>query len=809
MRATLLRLLHFVPSFTPDRAELHRHERIRLFSFRQTRITVMHGMSSWLAVAALSIASSLGAEPFPWHSGLTDASSDELAAIHESLLRAHDANFTSFPVQNEVWEEPDFELVMESGTLFVEPPIDGVSTGAFFEGRGAITFNPRTPAAKATLFTQMGERRLANVPVRSAYLFSLRSDSPIGRLANRSGPPPAASSGPSAMEVYAADKSAMRQLGLQIVGLFLNRDSIARDATLALFPMEEIRTRGSEEARLLYAFDPTQPRSVSLSVFGHEKMAEQKPYKHRFYAISSYPTGTGHRGIADVDRYRISLSLGTSAESAVETAVIELRPVKDLRAVRLNLTAGLEISEITSASGESLPFLQWKELQTHPNFDQTVIVSLPRPSRGGLATVSLTVRSEGVLFEPWLGSYVLVDEDDWFPRLDVNDDAHHELELTIPRDLTGIGVGELVSAERDGRMMTLTFRTSQPTKNSTFYFGNYTKTEQQADNLTVELYQDRRDILAQRNAKFAVTEISNAIKVFSRLFVPLDIETLRVTSTRRSHGRGFEGLLLLGARGTGISSESWADLFRAHEVAHQWWGQYIRPKHWPEDRWLSEALAEFSAMEYYRIRYENEGKVLNLMESHWIDPLAEGSMTIETLSNKKEKISGRTSYPICAGTSNVYTKGPMVINMLRYLFRLEKRNDEAFFEMLRDFLRTYRYQFVTTAGFKAMAEKHLGSSLDWFFEQWIEDGGLPVLKWRHEITKDRDGTWILKVEGEQIQKEYRLIVPIYIHFPNDKLAVRPWIIEGAAGARTFKLPMRPSKVTLNDNLEALIILEGA
>jgi hypothetical protein len=106
-----------------------------------------------------------------------------------------------------------------------------------------------------------------------------------------------------------------------------------------------------------------------------------------------------------------------------------------------------------------------------------------------------------------------------------------------------------------------------------------------------------------------------------------------------------------------------------------------------------------------------------------------------------------------------------------------------------------------------VAEKHFGQSLEWFFDQWIEDGGMPVLKWGHDVVQE-GGAFVLKLEAKQEQKKYRLVVPIYIHFPGDKVAVRPWVIEGESATRSLKLPSKPDSVSLNDNLESLVILKN-
>ena len=301
-----------------------------------------------------------------------------------------------------------------------------------------------------------------------------------------------------------------------------------------------------------------------------------------------------------------------------------------------------------------------------------------------------------------------------------------------------------------------------------------------------------------------LTEITNALKVFNRMFVPLDIKHLRVTSTMTRHGRGFEGLILLGGRGTEVAESSGADLFRAHEVAHQWWGNYVRPQRWPEDRWLSEAFAEYSAMEYYKIRFEDPEATLDVMTREWFLPLTEGTTHFTSLTGKKEAKRGGTIYPIAAGFNNVYTKGPMVLQMLRYLFDTTLQKD-TFPSMLQEFLNNYRHSSVSTDDFQAIAEKHYGAELDWFFEQWVERGGIPILSWKYSLSQE-GGSWFARLQANQEEPNYRLLIPMYFHFSGNKVATRPWLIEERTTTRTVKLPAKPSKITLNDNLEALVIL---
>jgi len=763
-----------------------------------TRARVRRSSFTFAALLCLALLpGALRAEPFVWKSRFTEASSKELAALHESIHAAHATALRAHPVSGLVWTEQDFTLEMTSGTLFLEPPIGGVTLGAFFEGSGVVRFAPSDDTARSTMKTPLGMETLEAVAVTSAYVFTLRADSPLAGFAAARG----GTAQPAKADVYEADKSAMRQLGLDLTEHYLNREGPSLGASYVLFPMQEIRGSRSPEARLLYSFVPIAEQGVTLSVFGHEEMVAVKPYKFRFYPLASYEAAAP-ASAPDIRRSVVDISLGKVDRIARESALLELMPPAGAKALRFDFTITMEVTDARLGESSPLAFLQWQELDNDPDFDQTILLRLPEPA---VEPLSLTVVSRGELFDGNLGFYYLVDEDAWFPRAGYRDEALHELRLTIPKEQVGIGVGEKVEERVDGPLRTVAFRSTHPMLWSTFYSGDFTVTESRADDITVELYQFRQSINAAQNAGFAVTEIANALKVFSRMFGLLDIDTMRVTSTARYHGRGFEGLLLLGAGGA-HSVQTWADLFRAHEVAHQWWGNMVRIQRWPRDRWIMESFAEYAAMEYYKIRFENHKRALEVMREHWLDPLTLGTMKYENLIGDKEKLQGRTIVPLAAGGRNVYTKGPLVIHMLRYLFSLQK-NERAFFNMIRDFVAQFRYKAASTDDFRRIAEQHLGSDLGWFFEQWIDDGGVPVLRWSWAVERSGD-KFLLKLSARQEQKAYRLDVPVYIHFSGETI-VRPWRIEDAEGQLKLLLPARPKKVTLSDNLESLAIMKFA
>ena len=330
----------------------------------------------------------------------------------------------------------------------------------------------------------------------------------------------------------------------------------------------------------------------------------------------------------------------------------------------------------------------------------------------------------------------------------------------------------------------------------------------QAGATTVEAYVSRSDSTANRNLKPTLKELAGLVEFYGKLFVPLETGVLRVSSIPLPHGRGFDGVILLSQRSGFSTADSKADLFRAHEVAHQWWGNLVQPLEYPRDRWISESFADFSAMEYYAQRFGKPGRTRTQIYEEWIRPVLETSQIAwKNLVGDKFKAPHGKRFPVVDGQQNVYTKGPAVLHMLRYNFRVTTGDDEAFWAMLRDFLERYRDQEVGTESFLALAEEHLGEDLDWFWDQWLFGTELPAVRWSQRVEK-QDGSWNLIVEAEQIGTEFRLLIPVRVEFPGGRSESHPLRIDGSAGALRASFPEKPRKVTLNDGWEALVSIRN-
>lgn len=186
----------------------------------------------------------------------------------------------------------------------------------------------------------------------------------------------------------------------------------------------------------------------------------------------------------------------------------------------------------------------------------------------------------------------------------------------------------------------------------------------------------------------------------------------------------------------------------AHELTHQWFGDYITE--WsPAGHWLHESFATYYAKIFCR-------EVFGEDNYEWAKYIEAQSAIAADLRDRFPVAHSR------AGTSRHYPKGSFVIDMLRYVV-----GDSVFHKSVKAYLKKHAYNSVDTRDFYLTFMETAGINLDWFFNQWIYHSGFPELKVRYEKEAS-----IVRVIVEQTQKTDSLTglfrMPITIAVYNQK-----------------------------------------
>lgn len=158
----------------------------------------------------------------------------------------------------------------------------------------------------------------------------------------------------------------------------------------------------------------------------------------------------------------------------------------------------------------------------------------------------------------------------------------------------------------------------------------------------------------------------------------------------------------------------------AHELAHQWFGNYVTCASWT-DIWLNEGFATYlNGLTYENLKSKNDFQ--DFMASLRTDVVKfnDGSVYVNDTTLRSRIFNSRLSY----------SKGAFVLHLLRW-----KLGEKAFFDGIKNYLAKsgIRYGFATTEMLKREFENTSGQNLTDFFNDWYYGEGHPVyeITWSH------------------------------------------------------------------------------
>jgi aminopeptidase N len=158
-----------------------------------------------------------------------------------------------------------------------------------------------------------------------------------------------------------------------------------------------------------------------------------------------------------------------------------------------------------------------------------------------------------------------------------------------------------------------------------------------------------------------------------------------------------------------------------------------------------------------------------------------------------------------------YSKGAYVLLMLRSLMYADQgsgNRDQAFIDMMHDFMESHRDVPASTESFKAIAEKHMpklldlqkNGRLDWFFYEWVYGTQVPRYQFKYDLQPADGGK--IRVRAEITQSEvddhFVMFVPVFADFGNGMVRLGQVGIAGnSTRAVNFVMDRKPKKVALN------------
>ena len=749
---------------------------------------------------------------------------------YDQLLHLRADETKTATVNNLVLIRDVGKFTLKNGYLSMCAPVNGRVLAALFSGEGNFSMTPPTEIERKQLFRFYGQD---SVNMDFKQLFLLFADTTFEELSRKLGlgkgePFPHASYELDNAMLYLSDDDT-RYFDTDFMQTFLH----------------------NEQNGLFYAhFSERKPEPFFFEVdpFNEEPISfQQRPddahFVHNRECIVQFPSEQQSRERSTeqehgrypfrITDYRIDSRIRSNLAFRADAYVTFTSLEDSLRWVHSYLYSKLQVDSAFWRPGAPARFFRGKE-------NPMLWVQMEhRLVKGEVCTVHVYYHGD-LLGRDELGWLSIKAPSSWYPRHEFLRRTNFDLTFHVPAKMKFVSVGKKESSAEDDDVSTTRWTTTHPIPLASFnvgYFeevkldedavtGNESQQKDPLPKITVYKEESGHNQIAQELApegivssgnmdKDIVADLTNSVSFFQNVFGKCPENELYGTEIPYRHGEAFPGLLHLSWTTYQFSnSKGGNEIFRAHEVAHQWWGIGVGFKTY-HDQWLSEGFAEYSGLWYMQTVLKDNKKFFDALDK-WKDQI---------MDNRKYLFGrGQEAGPIWLGYRTqstktngdydliIYKKGAWALHMLRnMMIDLQTMKEDRFKDMMRDFYSTYVGKEASTEDFQRIVEKHLDGDMSWFFDQWVRDTRIPEYKFAYRTEKAGDGKFKAqcRVQQENVPAEFRMYVPMLITFADNRfLRLRVYVTGSDSKFDLPLLPLEPKEIIFDDLHSVLCNVEN-
>ncbi len=731
-------------------------------------------------------------------------------------------------VQNLTLRRDVIEFHLDDGEIFATSPVAGRTVAAVFVGHGSVSFAPPLEIERREMKRVIGDSVVSARISAAAFVFT---DSTLAEL-ERKAAFRAGGNGDHAAGVLhdcvdhlLDDRSVLQPT---LMGALLNGE------TNGFFYVHVKRERGED---LMFVLDPEDEEPVQLLRGGREGakvqvVAQFKRADDLSDTVAATPEG---RWDFKLQAYQVEATIAKGLGFSGAATVRLTARHGGVRWVRFRLFSELAVDSVSAPGAGALAFSRlkqdpdlWVRLNSSPAAGETLAVHVVYHGDliGYVSVTEQVLRGAPIAVRSALPSSVdrwfyVKTPTTWFPRYG---DLAADVDLTFhtPKRYRLASIGKLVDSRVDGDIVTTHWTSLRPADQVCFSLGDFDEfkiTDPRIPPVTVHTNSDAhrkidnlflalRDklgaddafisrFLSQRDPEKDVgADVANSLAFFTRVYGPPLFDRYYATEIPFEYGEAFPGLIYLSVwTFQAMSDSGYEEIFRSHEMAHQWWGIGVEPAGY-RDAWLSEGFAEFSGLWYMQIILRDNEKFFKHLK-HWRSAIRARRNDVPPIGIgwRAAQLNERDY------TLITYHKGAWVLHMLRNLMlNLRTMDEDAFVATMRDFYRQYRGRRASTRDFQRVVEQHIGTDMSWFFDEWVDGTAIPTytLSWHTEPAQNGHYTLQLRVRQDDVPDEFMMPVPVKIGFADSAMhAYVRMRVAGPVSEATLDLPAEPTQVELN------------
>ena len=530
--------------------------------------------------------------------------------------------------------------------------------------------------------------------------------------------------------------------------------------SLIFISCKTVSTRGDAvEVAPIESVDSTKSTDNSA----RERLIREKEAKIKGYQASN------NRDF-DLLHTQLKVKFDYSSQTVNGEALLTLKPyaypqdvlvldAKDFDIHNTSILIGAEEIPLTYKYDQEKLILLLPEQVNRYDTLQVAIAYTAFPERGGKAGSAAITDTKGLYFinpegeekdkpvQIWTQGET-VHSSKWFPTIDSpNERQTHDFFIKVPDQYISLSNGNKVDSQTnaDGT------RTDHWQMNlphapylSALVVGEFAVIEDSIDGLALRYFVEP---IYEEGAKKVFENTPEMISFFSSLLqMPFPWQKYDQVVVRDFVSGAMENTTLsifmeaLNLNEREALDSEW-DYIIAHELFHQWFGNYVTTESWANLA-MNEAFADYSEylwLEHKEGRDQADMHHFNAIEQYMGEAEEKQVDLIRFYHEDSEDMFD----------SHTYAKGGRVLHMLRKLL-----GDEVFFEGLRIYLKDNAFNSVEVHQLRLALEKVSGKDLNWFFNQWFLSAGHPQLK----VSWDYSQPDNVKLTLEQLQDVSRFPV---------------------------------------------------